>query len=68
MCIRDRRTCVQKAGISIVDAVRMMTETPAKNMGLSHVGKLAEGYDADILVFDQDINIQQVILSGDSVG
>ena len=62
------RTCCKKAGISIVDAVRMMTETPAKNMNLSHVGKLAEGYDADILIFDDDINMKQVILSGDSVG
>lgn len=62
------RTCCKKAGISVVDAVRMMTETPAKCMNLSHVGKLAEGYDADIVIFDDDIQIQQVILSGDSVG
>ena len=46
----------------------MMTETPAKNMNLSHVGKLAEGFDADVVIFDNDVQVQQVILSGDSVG
>lgn len=62
------RTCYKKTGISLVDSVRMMTETPAKSMNLSHVGKLAEGYDADVVIFDDDIEMQQVILSGDSIG
>ena len=56
------RTCVKKAGISLVSAVKMMTETPARIMKVANKGKLQVGYDADILVFDEDINIQKIFL------
>lgn len=43
-----------KAGIPLGDTVRMLTETPAKVMGLADKGRIAEGYDADFTVFDGD--------------
>ena len=44
-----------KAGFSLPDAVRMMTETPARVMGLSSKGRIAKGYDADFTVLDRNL-------------
>ena len=65
-CDRLVRTCVA-AGIPLADAIRMMTETPALLMGMSGKGKLDIGFDADIVIFDDNINIKQVILEGELV-
>ena len=53
------------AGVPLVDAVRMITLNPIESMGLEvKKGKLCEGYDADICVFDEDINIKHVVCGG----
>ena len=59
------RVAVKEAGISLLDAVRMMTLTPARIMGLTKKGRLARGMDADIAVFDGDIRIQAVFAKGE---
>lgn len=61
------RTVAKKAGIGILDAVRMMTEVPARLMGLSKKGKLEEGFDADIVIFDEDIQIHTVFCRGEKI-
>ena len=59
------RTMVQVAGCSIADAVRMITENPARVMGISdHKGALKAGMDADVVIFDENINIQNTIIKG----
>lgn len=58
------RVCVKKAGIPLVAAIKMITENPARIMNLKNKGKLNIGYDADIVIFDNDINITKVIVSG----
>ena len=60
------RTCVS-AGIPLCDAVKMMTETPALIMGVHNKGKVKEGFDADIVIFDSNINVKKVILNGNIV-
>lgn len=55
------------AGIPLVDAVKMITETPARIMGLSDKGVIKAGNYADIVIFDGDINIKSVILQGNTV-
>lgn len=60
------RTCVA-AGISLADSVKMLTETPAKLMGLANKGKLEAGRDADIVIFDENIAVKTVILQGEIV-
>ena len=45
-----------KAGISLPETVRMMTETPAAVMGLSRKGRIARGYDATFTVLDADLH------------
>lgn len=57
------RTIHKEVGLSVVDAVYMMTEVPAKILGINK-GRLAKEYDADIVVFDENITIESVFVSG----
>lgn len=43
-------------GISLPNAVKMMSETPAKVMGLKSKGRIAPGFDADFTVLDSNLN------------
>jgi N-acetylglucosamine-6-phosphate deacetylase len=67
ICTADRciRTMVKKAGLSIQDAVRMMTVNPARLIGAGNKGALASGYDADICVFDDNVQIKRVMVGGE---
>lgn len=59
------RTMIQKANVPLIDAIKMMTATPAKIIGAQrHTGSLMVGKDADIVVFDENINIQKTIIQG----
>ena len=62
-CLLD---CVKKAiefGIDFDSAVKMATETPAKMLSLNK-GKIEAGYDADLLIVDDKLNIINVIIGG----
>ena len=59
------RVLVQEAGISMSEAVKMMSATPARIMGLSAKGTLEVGNDADITVFDGNIEICAVFVDGE---
>jgi N-acetylglucosamine-6-phosphate deacetylase len=61
------RNMVNLAGISLQEAVTMMTQTPAMIMGVTTKGTLEVGKDADIVVFDNDINIKTTIVGGEIV-
>ncbi len=59
------RTMVKQADIPLADAVRMATATPARILGIDDSkGSLIQGKDADILIFDDDIQIQKTIIKG----
>ncbi len=49
-----------KAGCSVADAVKMMTETPAAVMGLTTKGKIDAGYDAQFTVFNGNLDIVNI--------
>ena len=60
------RTMVKIARIPLIEAVRMMTLTPARIMKIDkHKGSISAGKDADVLIFDEDINIQSNIIGGE---
>ena len=62
------RTCVQKAKIPMEDACRMASETPAKIMGVfDRKGSLEDGKDADIIMFDKDLNLTYFMQMGREV-
>jgi N-acetylglucosamine-6-phosphate deacetylase len=59
------RTMKEAAGAPLPEAVRMMTLTPARVMGVqARKGSLAPGKDADIVLFDDDIRVQLVMARG----
>lgn len=61
------RTVVQQAKIPLLDAVRMMTATPAQILRFERKGSLAQGKDADILIFDDDVTIEKTIVMGEVI-
>ena len=58
------RTVVKKAGLPVWEAVKMMTVNPATVLGRTDLGILQEGGKADLVIFDEDINICHVIAGG----
>ncbi|MBR5226196.1 MAG: N-acetylglucosamine-6-phosphate deacetylase [Clostridia bacterium] len=67
VCTADRciRTMVQLAGVPLLDAVRMMTVNPARQIGMDdRKGVLRAGMDADVCIFDDDIQIKAVFVAG----
>lgn len=59
------RNMIKLADVPLQQAVKMMTYNPAKIMGVEKSkGSIAVGKDADIIVFDQEINIKMVMVGG----
>jgi len=59
------RTMIQLADVSLTDAIRMMTMTPAVIMKIAdHKGSLTPGKDADIVIFDELINVSATMVKG----
>jgi N-acetylglucosamine-6-phosphate deacetylase len=59
------RNMIQLADVPLCDAVRMMTSTPAAIMGVAdRKGVLTSGKDADIVLFDDQINVQLTMSGG----
>jgi N-acetylglucosamine-6-phosphate deacetylase len=59
------RTMINMAGVSLTDAIRMITLTPATIMNISDKkGSLATGKDADIIIFDKNISVQTTMVKG----
>ncbi len=59
------RVMVEKAEVPLVEAIRMITHTPARIMKLDNkIGTLATGMDADIVIFDENIRISRTIIKG----
>lgn len=62
------RTMLQQASIPLLDAVRMASETPARILGIDdRKGSLTPDRDADIILFDDDIQIKRVIIGGETL-
>lgn len=59
---------VEMAGATLPDAVRMMTENPAKLLHLhDRKGRLLPGYDADVVLFDKSFHTRHVFCGGNKV-
>ena len=62
------RTVYKQAGIPLWGAVRMATKTPARHCGYAGIkGEITVGADADLVCFDDDIQISAVYLMGKAV-
>lgn len=59
------RTMISKAGVSLTDAIKMITDTPSRILNIEdNKGSLAVGKDADIVIFDNNIQIEMTIVNG----
>ena len=59
------RTMLQKTDAPLLEIIQMISAVPARIMKIDHQkGSLTIGKDADILIFDQDINIQMTMVNG----
>lgn len=59
------RTMITMANVSLTDAIKMMTYTPARILNIENTkGSLETGKDADIIIFDENINIDTTIIKG----
>ncbi|MBR6719793.1 MAG: N-acetylglucosamine-6-phosphate deacetylase [Clostridia bacterium] len=63
-CDRLLRVAVKEADIPLCSAVRMLTVNPARVMNLQNRGEIKEEYYADLVFFDEGINIKKVIIEG----
>ncbi len=58
------RNMITMADVPLVDAVKMGSLTPAKILGIENKGALKTGFDADIVIFDENINVLNTIIGG----
>lgn len=62
------KNMVTLAGVCLVEAVQMITSTPAKICGVfNERGSISVGKQADLVVFDEGYNIHKTIIKGKTV-
>ncbi len=50
--------------ISFSDFLMFSSLNPAKNLGLSSKGHIAKGYDADLVIWNEDFSVKKAIIGG----
>ena len=65
--LKEVKECVEKAGIPLETAISTITANPAEILSLKGKGKIQEGFDADLCVLDQGLEIQEVVARGKTV-
>lgn len=61
------KNMMQLAQQPLTEAVKMAATVPARIFGLKNIGELKAGYDADILIFDENIEIERTFVKGNCV-
>ncbi len=62
------KTMVNIAEVPLVEAIKMMTLTPARMMKIDQQkGSIEKGKDADFVIFDNNINVSHTILEGNVI-
>ena len=67
VCTADRcvRTIWHEAGAPLCKAVKMMSLNPARVLGVdARKGSIEKGKDADLILFDADVNVRKVMVRG----
>jgi N-acetylglucosamine-6-phosphate deacetylase len=66
--IANMNECVNNAykhlGLTLNEAVNLASYNPAQSLGEDSIGEIKEGKYADIIFFDEDINIQKTMIKG----
>ena len=61
------RTMIKEAKLPVEQAVYMITAVPARVFNLQNKGKLRAGCDADIVIFNDNVDIKKVIAMGKEI-
>ena len=59
------QNCVNHAGINLAEAINMASLYPAQLASLAKKGKIAPGFDADMVVFNTDFEVLATVFKGD---
>lgn len=62
--LKEVRECVQRENIPLEIAIKAITANPARVLCLDTKGQIKEGFDADLCIMTEDLNIQTVIAKG----
>ncbi|MDB4903997.1 MAG: N-acetylglucosamine-6-phosphate deacetylase [Mucilaginibacter sp.] len=63
--LKGVENCVKHVGISLAEAVNMASLYPAQLASKTKKGKIAVGYDADMVVFNADYKVLATVFKGD---
>ncbi|MDP2321940.1 MAG: N-acetylglucosamine-6-phosphate deacetylase [Acidobacteriota bacterium] len=61
------RRLVQQAGVSLTDAARLCSTTPAAELGLAEAGAIAAGHVADLVVLGPGLAVRRTYVAGSAV-
>lgn len=53
-----------ETGISLIDAVQMASTTPANILGLQQKGEISSGFDADLVLLDDEFQVLWTMVGG----
>ncbi|TXK83786.1 N-acetylglucosamine-6-phosphate deacetylase [Paenibacillus sp. N3.4] len=56
-----------ETGISLKDAVQMASTTPARILGLDTKGRISTGFDADLVLLDEQFQVQWSLINGELI-
>lgn len=59
------RNAVEHLQLSLCDAVRIASRTPAESLKLEKIGQIKTGYHADIILFDEKIDVKMAMVDGE---
>ena len=62
--LKEVKECVYKAEIPLEIAISTITVNPAQILQLKGKGKIEEGYDADLCILNQELDLENVMMKG----
>jgi N-acetylglucosamine-6-phosphate deacetylase len=65
--LKAAENCVKHVGIGLAEAINMASLYPAQLAKMNKKGRVAPGFDADMIVFNEDFEVQGTVFKGDLI-
>ncbi len=62
--LKAAQNCVEHVGITLAEAINMASLCPAQLAKMTKKGRVAAGYDADLIVFDEAFQVKGTFMAG----